>query len=222
MWQREEVFFIIYRGGLTDTILHSTLFSFPSSSVLHGHENNHCHLNKTFSIHHNLLSVSFLHGHHLGSRCWSTSIAPEHFSFSLPFPPLNSFHKRWLSLKMHVLCYSLLPVTCNYSLEKVHSSQHGLEGFIFVTSGLSSLISVLQRHSSLFLKNLTVLPASWPCSDIPFACSCLLIFHLLGCQQSFKSSHLHHTFAPKPRQARPLPQLLFILVMVTNIISTIC
>lgn len=75
---------------------------------------------------------------------------------------------------------------------------------------------------SVFLKNLTVLPASWPCSDIPFACSCLLIFHFLGCQQSFKSSHLHHTFAPKPRQARPLPRLLFILVMVTNIISTIC
>ena len=103
-----------------------------------------------------LRTVSFLHGHHLGSRCWSTSIAPEHFSFSLPFPPLNSFHKRWLSLKMRVLCYSLLPVTYNYSLEKVHSSQHGLEGFILVTSGLGSLISVLQWPSSLCFSKISL------------------------------------------------------------------
>lgn len=30
----------------------------------------------------------------------------------------------------------LLPVTCNHSLEKVHGSQHGLEGFPHMTSAL--------------------------------------------------------------------------------------
>lgn len=57
---------------------------------------------------------------------------------------------------MHILCYSLLPVTYNYSLEKVHSSQHGLEGFILVTSGLSSLISLLQFHSSLCFSKISL------------------------------------------------------------------
>lgn len=57
---------------------------------------------------------------------------------------------------MRVLCYSLLPVTYNYSLEKVHSSQHGLEGFILVTSGLGSLISVLQWPSSLCFSKISL------------------------------------------------------------------
>lgn len=165
--------FIIYRGGLTDTIL-SALF-FPFSSQLSWCEKQSSLLNKTFSVH--LPFICFL-------SPWPSSWIKmlEYFNSSWTFFifsfPSDSFHKRWLSLK----CMSYVtPPSSDLQLFFGENAQFSA-WFRKVLSlwPLALAVSFLcSNDTPLYFLQITLLPASLT----------LLIFPLLVLLPSCLSPH---------------------------------